>query len=141
MGGLAWFGRKLTLGDVHCVPCETGALPHERALLRQQGWDLPAHELVAHRLPAVGVQLVRVADLPRPAGEAVVVGSRLPGRRQLRPLAVEGVSVEVLRAAHGGVGSHGVVHEYRVVRSVHVRVDPETEEMLVVVRVDACVCG
>ncbi len=119
------------------MPGEAGPLPHQRALLRQQRRHLPAHEFVAHRLPAVGVQLARVADLPRPARGAFVVGGGCPRRRELRPPAAEGVAVVILRAAYRRVRPHRVGHEYRVVWSVDVSVYPEAKQVLVVVGVDA----
>jgi len=121
---------------VHGVAGETCALPHETALLGQQAGDFPADELVRDGFLAVRVQLVRVGHIPRPARGAVVIAHRRPRRRQLGLPRIEGVAVGVLFAPDLAFALHGVDFEDGVIRAVDVGVDAETEEVLVVVRVD-----
>ena len=130
-------GSGLTFCHVHCVAGEACALPHQTAFLGQQRWHFPADELVADWFLGVGVDFGSVAHLPRAARVAVVVAHGLLGRRELGLLGVKGVAVEVLLAADRAVAAHGVDFEDGVVRPVDVGVDPQTEEMLVVVCVDA----
>lgn len=112
-------------------------LRHQGARLGQQPGNLAADELVAGGLLAVWVQPVRVADVPGANGGAVIVRHGLPGRGELGALGVKGVAVFVLCTPDGFVGRHCVDHENCVLGAVYVGIDPETEQMLMVVCVYA----
>ena len=84
----------------------------------------------------VGVDLVRVGHIPCATGTTVIVGHRLLGGRVLRLMRIKCVAVFVLRAADLARASCGIDLEHRVVGPVDVGINPHTEEMLMVVRVD-----
>lgn len=114
---------------------KSSTLPHQRTLLGQQGRHLAADELVAHRLLAVRVQLVGVADLPGARGLGDVVGLALARGGQLGALAVKGVTIKVLLAADGSIAWDRIRDIHGVVGPVDVGVDAQTKQVLVVVRV------
>lgn len=118
---------------------ETGTFPDQASFLGQQPWNFPADQLVRDRLVRVGVQFVLVAHLPSSRGRSVVVGHGLDGVRILLLLRVEGVAVEVLFGSDFARTLSRVDLEDGVVRSVDVRVNSQTEQMLVIVGVDAWV--
>lgn len=93
--------NKLTLRNVDSMPGKARPLPNKRSLLRQQPRHLAANKLIASRLLAVRVQLIRVTDVPRADRGAVIVGHRFASRRELGALGVECVSVFILCASHG----------------------------------------
>lgn len=130
-------GSELTLCNVNSVSCEASALPHQTTLLRQQLWYFPTHELVRHGLLAIWVQLVLVAHFPCPASCAVVVCLRLLGCFKPGLLRVERVPILVLRAADLGRAAHGVNHKHGIVGTINIRINAQTEQVLVVVCVDA----
>lgn len=66
-------GQRLTFGDVHGVPCESGSLPDQGTLLRKKLWHFSAHELVANWLVAIWIYFVGVRHIPCSGGNAVVV--------------------------------------------------------------------
>lgn len=121
---------------MHGVAGKASTLPHQATRLGQQTRNLSAHELVRDRLLAVRVKLGLVDHLPCTARSAVVVGLGLAAGAKLGLLGVEGVAVEVLGAANRSVAGDCVNHVDGVVCSVNHGVDAETEEMLMVVRVD-----
>ena len=129
--------EELTFRDMHSVSREPGSLPHQTALLRQQWRHLSRDQLVADRLLAIRVQLVLIAHVPRPRRVAVVIGHRLLRVRVLCLLREEGVAVVILFGSDLARALGGVDLEDRVVWTIDVRVDTETEEMLMVVGVDA----
>jgi hypothetical protein len=59
-------GSALTFCDVDSVPGEACSLPYQGAFLREERWDLSAHELIADRFVAVWVELVGIAHVPCP---------------------------------------------------------------------------
>lgn len=93
--------NKLTLRNVDSMPGKARPLPNKRSLLRQQPRHLAANKLIASRLLAVRVQLIRVTDVPRADRGAVIVRHRFASRRELGALGVECVSVFILCASHG----------------------------------------
>ena len=119
------------------VPRESRSLPYQAAFLGQQGRHLSADQLVAYRLVAVGIDLVRVCNLPRPASAAVVVGHGLLRGSVLCPMRIKGVAVLVLGASHLSCSAPSIDLEYCVFWSVDVWVYSHAEQMLVVVGVDA----
>ena len=127
----------LTLGYVDGVAGKASSLPDEGARLGEEPGNLSAHELVAGRLLAVGVNLACVAHIPRPHGGAVVVGLGLARGGELGALAVKGVAVLVLGAADGLVGGEGVDHEGGVVGPINVGVYTQAKEVLMIVGIDA----
>ena len=116
---------------------KTRSLPHQASLFGQQRRNLAAHELVAHRLVTIRIDLVLIRNLPRPARAAVVVCHGLRRRRVSGPLRRKGVAVLVLRRSDGSGRGSSIDLEDGVVRSVDVGVDTHAEQVLVVVRVDA----
>ncbi|KAL1878029.1 hypothetical protein VTK73DRAFT_8253 [Phialemonium thermophilum] len=82
----------------------------------------------AHGFLTVRIEASHVADIPGARRGAVVIRDCLARCRQLRAAGEEGVSVVVFRATHWGVRRHRVNHEHRVLRSVYVGVDAETEK-------------
>lgn len=131
------------LGDVHGVASEACAVPDETAFLGHEPRDFARHQLVRDGVLGVRVELVRVRDVPG-AARVVVADARRHGL-QRRLLGHESVAVAVLFAAYGRVAGDGVDFEDGVVVAVDGRVEAETEEVLVVVcvdaRVDFCAVG
>lgn len=117
------------------VASKSSTLPHQRTLLGQQGRHLATDELVAHRLLAVRVQLVGVADLPGARGLGDVVGLGFARGGQLGALAVKGVTIKILLAADGSLSRDRIRDKHGVVGPVDVGVDAQTKQVLVVVRV------
>lgn len=128
---------RLTFRDVDGVTSETSPFPDQTALFRKEGGYLPANELVANRLLAVGVELVRVGHIPRPTAATVVVGHCFFRRGVFLLLGVECIAVLVLGAANFARSSLRIYLEDRVVGPVDVWVDPQAEQVLVVVGIDA----
>lgn len=88
---------------------------------------------------AVLVQLVLIAHLPCPAGRAIVVALRLLWRLESSLLCIESVAVFILCAANFAWTACGIDLEDGIIRAIDIRIDSETEKMLVVVRVDTWV--
>lgn len=129
----------LTLCNMHSMTRKTRALPHQRALLGQQAGNLAADQLIRDRLVRVRVGFVLVGNVPRTRRGAVVVGHGLDGVGVFSLLCVKGVAVIILGRAGFAGALGGVDLEDGVLGPVDVGVDAQTEEMLVVVRVDAWV--
>jgi hypothetical protein len=127
----------LTFCDVDGVTSETRSLPHQGAFLRKEFGDFSAYELVADRLVAVWVELVRVDHVPSPGSDTIVVTNRLLNSRVLCSLGVEGISVKVLLAAHLTCALRSVDLVDCVVWTINIGVDPQTEKMLMIVGVDS----
>ena len=130
---------KLTLRNVHGVSSKTGSLPDESTLLGKKTWNFTADKLVRDRFLAVRVQLVRVCDFPRSAGGSVVVRHCLERGGEFRLLSIESISIFVFCAADFTWSSSGVDLEDSIMWAVYVGVDTETEQVLVVVGIDAWV--
>lgn len=126
-----------TFRDVNRVTCETRTLPYQRAFLRKEFGNLSAHELVADRLVAVWVELVRVAHVPSPRSNTIVVTNCFLNSSVLCSLGVEGISVKVLLAAYLTRTLSSVDLEDCVIWAVDIGVDSQTEKMLVIVGVDS----
>lgn len=116
---------------------ESGTLPDQASLFWQQGWAFPANELVAHGLVAVFVDLVLIRHVPRSAAGPIVICHRFGRGGVFLLLGVEGVAVFVLFAADFAGSLLCVNLEDGVLRTVDVGIDPQAEEMLVVVSIDA----
>ena len=127
----------LTFCDVDGVTSETRSLPHQGAFLRKEFGNFSAHELVADRLVAVGVELVGIAHIPCPRGNTIVVADCLLDSGILGSLGIEGISVEVLLATHFTSTLGSVDLEDGVVWAVDVGVDSQTEQMLMVMSIDS----
>jgi hypothetical protein len=84
------------------------------------------------------VQLIRVADLPCTTLRTIVVGLGLALRGQLGALRIEGIAIEVLSTANRRIRWYSIRDEDGVVWAIHVCVDTEAEQMLVVVRIYTC---
>lgn len=119
------------------VSGKCGPVPHQTVRLRQEGRDLAADELVADGFMAVGVDFIRVRNIPRPTARPVIIGHRLLRRRVLRLVRIKRIAVLVLLAPDRGVRSVRIDLENRVEGPVDIRIDAHTEEMLVVVGIDA----
>jgi hypothetical protein len=52
---------------------EACSLPYQRTFFGEKLGDFSAHELVADRLVAVGVELVGIAHIPCPRGNTIVI--------------------------------------------------------------------
>lgn len=85
----------------------------------------------------IRVEFVLVAHFPGPRGGSFVVGHGFDGVGVLGLLRVKGVAVEVLLGADLAWAAGSVDLEDGVAGAVDVGVDAETEQVLVVVRVDA----
>lgn len=85
----------------------------------------------------VRVQLVLIGHLPSPACHTIIIRSSFCNSRILRLLCVESISIEILLATDltSTLGSIGL--EDSVVGAIDVRIDTETEEMLMIVGVNA----
>lgn len=118
---------------------ESSTFPHQTILLRQQRRYLPAHQLIANGLLGIRVQLVRIRHLPRPTRVPIIITHRLDRVRELRLLGVEGITVGVLRRADSAGARDGIDLEDGVLVAVDLRVDAQTEQVLMVVGVDASV--
>jgi hypothetical protein len=118
---------------------KASAFPHQSSLLGEQPWHLSTHQLVAHWLFAVGVELVGVGNLPRAAGISVVVGHGLYRGRVLCLLRVERVAVPVLGTPDLACTLGSVHLEDGVGLSIDLRIHAQTEQMLMVVGVDTWV--
>lgn len=117
----------LTFGNVHSVSSKAGALPNQSALLGKQWGNLPADELVADRLFAVGIQLVCVGHLPGSRGGAVVIRHSLQGCGEFGLLGVKGVAVLVLCASDLSWTSFCIHLKDSVVWTVNIRIDTQTK--------------
>lgn len=117
------------------VTSESGAFPDQTALLGQQTWYLSADELIGSGLFAIRVDAGLVNHLPRPARRAVVVRPALPRRGELRLFGIKRIPVEVLLAAHRRLTRHRIYHIDRVIHAVDHGIHPQTEQMLVVMRI------
>lgn len=91
---------RLTLGNVHSMPCKSSPLPDERSLFREQTWHLPADEFIRGRLLTVGVQFVLIGHVPGPRSGPVIISLGLTSSGELGALCIEGISVEVLWTAN-----------------------------------------
>ena len=127
---------ELTFGDMDSMSGETGALPHQPTLLREERRHLTTDKLVAHRLLAVRIELVGVGHFPSSSGEAVVVRHGLERSGILRLLGVEGISVLIFGATDLPGATNCINLEDSVIGAVDVGVHAETEQVLVVVGVD-----
>lgn len=127
----------LTFSDMHSMTGKTGSFPDQAVFLGKQRRYLTADQLVTDRLLAVGVQFAGIGHLPSPAGVAVIVGHGFQGRVVLGLLGVEGIAVLVFGAANFRRAAGSVDLEDGIVGPIDVRVDSQTEQMLVVVGVDA----
>jgi hypothetical protein len=123
------------LGHMDGVSCKASAIPNQAALLWHQARHFPRHELVRHRVLGMRVQLVRVRNVPSPAGVVVTdtsrhgLQSRLPGH--------ERVTVSVLFASHRRVAGNSVDLEHCVVVTVDRGIKTQTEQVLMMMCVDA----
>src|SRR5688572_2411068 len=131
--GAVW----LTLGNVNCVACKTSSLPDKTALFRHERCRLAADQLVGHRLLAVLVELVLIRNIPRPAGSTVIVGLCLGDIRKLGLRDGKAVAPLVLFMANRVRRADCIGLEDGVLLAVNIGIDSETEEMLVVVGIDA----
>lgn len=127
----------LTFCNVHGVTSETCTLPHKTSRLREQLWNFPADQLVTCRLLAVRIDLAFVTHIPRPARCAIVIRCCLLRCAELCLFRIKCISVLVFGAADLTIAPRCIYHEYSVVWSVNVRVDAQTEKVLVVVCIDA----
>lgn len=123
--------------DVHGVTGKPGAFPHERTFFREQLGNLATDELVGNGFVGVGVEFVGVGHFPCARGDAVVVADGFVDGFVFGFVRVEGVSVGVFGRADGACALHGVGLEDGVVGAVDVGVNAQTEEMLMIVCVDA----
>lgn len=87
----------------------------------------------------VWVQLVLIGHLPCPACYTVIIRCCFRNCLVLRLLGVECISVEVLFGSDFAGSLSGINLEYRVIGSIDVGIDTQTEEMLMVVCVDSWV--
>lgn len=85
----------------------------------------------------VGVEFVGVGHFPGARGDAVVVGDGFVDGFVFGFLGEEGVAVGIFGGADGARAGQGVGLEDGVVGAVNVGVDAQTEEMLMIVGVDA----
>lgn len=127
----------LTFGDMNGMTSEACSLPYQRTFFGEKLGDFSAHELVADRLVAVWVELVRVAHVPSPRSNTIVVTNCFLNSSVLCSLGVEGISVKVLLAAYLTRTLSSVDLEDCVIWAVDIGVDSQTEKMLVIVGVDS----
>jgi hypothetical protein len=92
-------------------------------LIQELGWDR--------------TYLVRVGHFPGAAQSAIVVAHTSTHGLYFSLFRVEGVTVVVLFTTHGCLRCHSIGDEDRVGRAIDIRIDSQTEEMLVVVSIDA----
>lgn len=123
--------------DVDRVACEPGPVPDETALLRQERGGLATHDLVCHRFLGVRVQHGGVDNVPRPTRLVAVVGRGLGSRLVDSLFRVEAVSVVILLGTDFFLCSDGVRLDDGVVLSIDGWVDPDVEDVLVVVGDDS----
>jgi hypothetical protein len=122
------------LGHVQSVSCEAGSVPDQTVFLGHQPRNFPRDDLVRHGVLGVGVELVGVGDVPSP--DWLVIADTSPHGLQRRLLGHESVAVSVLFTSHRGVACNGVYLEDCVLVAVDRWVEAQTEQMLVVVRID-----
>lgn len=127
---------KLTFRNMHGMSGEACSFPNQRSRLREERRHFSADQLVADRLLAVGVQLVRVGDFPGASGEAIVVSHGLERSGVFGLLRIEAVAVVVLGTSDFRLTASSVYLENSILRSINVGIHPQTEQMLVVVCVD-----
>jgi hypothetical protein len=116
------------------VSCETSSVPDQTVLLGHQSRNFPRDDLVRHWVLGVRVELVGVGNIPSPDG--LVIADTSSHGLQRRFLGHESVSVSVLFASNRRVAGNRVYLEDSVLVAVDRWVKAQTEEMLVVVRVD-----
>jgi hypothetical protein len=117
------------------VSCKASAIPNQTALLGHQARYFPRHELVRNGVLGMRIQLVRVRDVPSPAG--VVVANTSRHGLQSCLLRHERITVSVLFASYRRVASDSVDFEHCVVVTVDRGIETQTEQMLVMMCVDA----
>lgn len=117
------------------VSCEARSVPDQTVLLGHQTRYFPGDDLVRHRVLGVGVELVGVRNVPSP--DRLVIADASAHGLQRRLLGHESVAVSVFFASHRRVAGNGVYLEHRVLVAVDRWVEAETEQVLVVMRVDA----
>lgn len=118
------------------MPGECGPLPDEATGLSEQGRAGVVEDLVGDGLLRDFVYFVGVDDIPGAVGFVAVVSRRFEGGPERRLLAVEAVSVVVLRRANGVLRCHGIALDDRIVNAVHFWVNSQREDVLVVLGVD-----
>src|SRR5215471_1179628 len=118
------------------MPSKPGPLPDEPTFPGQECGDFAAYELVADRFLAVGIQFIGVRHLPGPRGRAVVISHSLLRGGVFGFLCIEGIAVLVLHTTRLARATGGIDLENRIIWSINIGVNTETEDMLVVVCVN-----
>jgi len=126
-----------TFCDVYCGASKVGSFPRETISLWQERRRPAADQLIRNRLVRVRVAFVRVGNVPGPALQGVRVRDGRTGSSKHSLVCIESVSVAVPRSADSIGGRTGVDLKHRVLDPVNVRVQPQTEQVLVDVGVDA----
>ena len=127
----------LTFCDMDSVAGETCTLPNQRTFLGKKFGNFSAHELVADRLVAVWIQFVGVAHIPSSRSNSIIITDCLLDGRILGPLGIEGISIKVLLATYLACSLGSINLEGGIVWAINVRIDPQTEEMLMVVSINS----
>ena len=124
------------------MPCKPRSLPYQTPFLRQQGWHLPAHQLIADRFPAIWVQLALITHLPRATRAAVIVAHAVLRRPKFGSVRIEGIAIFILCTPHLPSSLPRIDLKDGVGGTVNVGIDPHAEEVLVIMcvhaRVDLC---
>lgn len=118
---------------------KTSSLPDQSAFLHEQSRYLSADKLVTRWLVAVRVDFVLVRHVPSPTRDSIVIALGLLGCGEFRLLCIEGIAIFVLSAAYCARTHLSINLEDGVVWSIDIRVESQTEQMLMVVSVDTWV--
>ena len=122
------------LGYVQSVSRETGSVPDQTVLLGHQSRNFSRDDFVRYRVLGVSVELVGVRNVPSP--DRLVIADTSSHGLEGRFLGHESVAVSVLLTSHRGIAGNGVDLEDCILVAVDRWVKAQTEQMLVVVRVD-----
>lgn len=118
---------------------KTCSLPDQSTFFDKQSRHLSADKLVTGWLVAVWIDLVLVRHIPGPTRDSIVIALGLLRSGEFRLLGIEGIAIFVLSAAYCARTHLSVNLEDGVVWSIDIRVESQTEQMLMVVSVDTWV--
>lgn len=128
-------GKNLTLCNMHSMSRKPSPLGHQPALLDEQSRNLSRDKLIGDRFPADRMQLVGVGNIPSSRRITVIVCNTLAHSCILGLFGIECIAVHVFSRAYFAGPHAGIYLEDGVGMSVDLRIDAQTEEVLVVVGV------